>query len=91
MNDAFDPEEMFDPEQLEAIAQAMDHIMDNEASGYQMVFWISHGAAVELLESYDRYKKGSVEDAIRCMYEFTKIVDQLKENVCGIEEDDYDD
>lgn len=91
MTDAFDPDEMFDPAQLEAIAQAMDHIMDNEASGYQMVFWISHGAAVELLESYERYKQGSVEDAVRCMYEFTKIVDQLKENVYGYEEDDWED
>lgn len=81
------PDDGFDPTELEAIAQAMDHIMDNEASGYEMMFWISHGAAMELLESYDKYKKGSVEDAIRCMYEFSKIVEQLRSNV---EEDDDD-
>lgn len=81
------PDDGFDPTELEAIAQAMDHIMDNEASGYEMMFWISHGAAMELLESYDKYKKGSVEDAIRCMYEFSKIVEQLRSHV---EEDDDD-
>ena len=81
------PDDGFDPVELEAIAQAMDHIMDHEASGYEMMFWISHGAAMELLESYDRYKSGSVEDAIRCMYEFSKIVEQLR----GYVEEDIDD
>lgn len=74
-------EEYFDPTELETIAQAMDSIMSNEANGYEMMFWISHGAAVELLESYDRYKDGSVEDALRCMYEFGKIVEQLRDHV----------
>lgn len=72
------PDDGFDPIELEAIAQAMDYIMDNEATGYEMMFWISHGAATELLESYDRYKNGSVEDAVKCMYEFSKIVEQLR-------------
>lgn len=82
------PDDGFDPVELEAIAQAMDYIMDNEASGYQMVFWISHGAAVELLESYDRYKNGSVEDAVKCMIEFSKIVEQLR---WSVDEEDTDD
>jgi len=79
----------FDPIELETIAQAMDNIVTNEATGYEMMFWISHGAAVELLESYDNYKSGSVEDAVRCMYEFSKIVEELRMYV--EEEDEEDD
>lgn len=90
MNDAFDPEDAFDPIELEAIAQAMDQIMENEASGYQMVFWISHGAAIELLEAFDRYRSGSVQDAVRCMYEFSKIVEQLRYNVEASEDEEND-
>lgn len=90
MNDEFDPEEAFDPVELEAIAQAMDHIMENEASGYQMVFWISHGAALELLDAFDRYKAGSVPDAVRCMYEFSKIVEQLRYNVEEADDEEND-
>lgn len=75
------PDDGFDPDELETIAQAMDHIMDNEAVGYEMMFWISHGAAVELLETFNRYKNGSVADAVRCMHEFSKIVEQLQESI----------
>jgi hypothetical protein len=71
----------FDPQELESIAQAMDGIMEDEASGYEMLFWISHGAANELLEAFDRYQLGSVQDGIRCMYEFSKIVEQLRYHV----------
>lgn len=79
MNEIYDPDEpFFDPDELEAIAQAMDQIMDDEAHGYEMVFWISRSAAVELLEAYDRYKQGSAHDAMRVMYEFHKIVEQLR-------------
>lgn len=73
-----DDDPFFDPEELEAIAQAMDQIMEDEAHGYQMIFWISKGAALELLEAYDRFREGSKQDAMRCMYEFQKIVEQLR-------------
>jgi hypothetical protein len=71
-------EPQFNPEELEEIAQLMDAIMEEEAVGYQMMFWISVGAAKELLESWSRYAKGSAEDGILCMQEFAKIVEQLK-------------
>lgn len=71
----------FDPEELEEIALLMDAIMEEEAVGYQMMFWISVGAAKELLESFSRYMKGSQEDGILCMQEFAKIVEQLREVV----------
>ena len=79
----------FDPQELESIAQAMDSIMDNEAVGYEMLFWISHGAATELLEAFERYQLGSVQDGVRCMYEFSKIVEQLRYHV--EEENELDD
>lgn len=81
-----DEDPFFDPDELEEIALAMDAIMEQEAVGYQMVFWISVGAAYELLESYARYKNGSIQDAILCMKEFSKIVEQLKEVVEADEE-----
>lgn len=80
-----DDESEFDPEQLEEIAQIMDSIMSNEAVGYEMVFWINKSEAQSLVESYDRFKEGSLEDAVRCIMEFSKIVEQLKRVV---EDDD---
>lgn len=89
MNETHDPDEpYFDPDELEAIALAMDQIMDDEAHGYEMIFWISRSAAHELLEAYDRYKKGSVHDAMRVMYEFHKIVEQLRYAVESDNEED---
>lgn len=76
----------FDPDQLEEIAQLMDAIMEEEAVGYQMMFWISVGAAKELLGSWDRYIGGSAEDGILCMQEFAKIVEQLRSVVESDEE-----
>ena len=85
MIDSEDPG--FDPEEIEAIERMMDAIMEEESVGYQMVFWISTSAAKEMLESYDRYRKGSYEDAILMMVEFTKIIEQLRE---AVERDEKD-
>lgn len=71
----------FDPEEIEEIERIMDAIMEEGSSGYQMIFWISVPAANELLESYDRYKAGSYQDAILMMVEFTKIIEQLRDAV----------
>lgn len=77
----------FDPEQLEALEKMMDEIMEQESLGYQMVFWVSVGAANEMLECYDRYLEGSYEDAVLCMLEFGKIIEQLRAVVMRDEED----
>lgn len=86
MNGTDDPNEGFDPEQLEALEKLMDAIIEDEASGYQMIFWISHGAAKELLETFDRYYAGSDEDAVLLLVEFAKIVEQLRQTVRSDEE-----
>lgn len=88
MNGMDDFDHGFDPEQLEDLEQLMDEIMAEESVGYQMVFWISVGAAKELLASYDRYRQGSYQDAILIMVEFTKIIEQLREEVNRDEEND---
>ncbi len=75
----------FDPKEIEALEHAMNSIMEEESVGYQMIFWISVGAAKELLESFDRYKQGSEEDAVLIMREFSKIIGQLRE---AVEEDE---
>lgn len=80
-------EPQFNPEELEEIAQLMDAIMEEEAVGYQMMFWISVGAAKELLGSWERYIGGSAEDGILCMQEFAKIVEQLRMVVESDEKD----
>lgn len=68
----------FDPEEIEALEKIMDAIMAEEATGYQMVFWISVVGANEMIEAYTRYLKGSVQDGELCLQEFGKIVSQLK-------------
>ena len=83
-----DDDHGFDPEQLEDLEKLMDEIIEEESVGYQMVFWISVGAAKELLASYDRYRQGSYQDAILIMVEFTKIIEQLREEVNRDEEND---
>ncbi len=69
----------FDPEEIEALEKIMDAIIEEEYVGYQMVFWISVGAANEMIEAYTRYLKGSVQDGELCLQEFGKIVGQLKQ------------
>jgi hypothetical protein len=85
MNITPDGESGFDPKEIEALEHAMNSIMEEESVGYQMIFWISVGAAKELLESFDRYKQGSEEDAVLIMREFSKIIGQLRE---AVEEDE---
>lgn len=71
-------DDFFDPEELEEIAQLMDSIMSNEAVGYEMVFWINKSEAQNLVGTYERFKAGSMVDAIKCIAEFAKIIEQLK-------------
>lgn len=80
-----DEEPMFDPEELEEIAQIMDRIMSDEAVGYEMIFWVNESEAKNLVESFERFANGSKEDGVRCMMEFSKIIQQLKS---VIEEDE---
>lgn len=69
----------FDPDEIEAIEKIMDAIIEEETVGYQMMFWVSLGAAKELVETYDRFMSGSNIDAVLCLAEFGKIVEQLRE------------
>lgn len=68
----------FDPEELEEIAKTMDRIFANETEGYEMVFWINHNDAIELVTSYKEASNGDLVAISRCFYEFGKIVYQLE-------------
>ena len=68
----------FDPEELEEIAKTMDRIFANETEGYEMIFWINHNDAVELVTSYKEVANGDPIAIARCFYEFGKIVYQLE-------------
>jgi hypothetical protein len=78
----------FDPEEIEALEKIMDEIMAEESTGYQMVFWVSVGAAKELLETYDEFLAGSKSAGELCLREFGKIAEQLREAVVNDEEND---
>jgi hypothetical protein len=84
MNDVSD--DGFDPDEIEAIEKIMDEIMAEESTGYQMVFWVTVGAAKELLETYDEFLAGSKSAGELCLREFGKIAEQLREAVVNDEE-----
>lgn len=83
-----DEEDFFDPYELEEIALVMDQIMSDEVVGYEMVFWINANDAQELVDSYDRFKGGSMDDAINCVKEFGRIIEQLRYVLLEVENDD---
>lgn len=68
----------FDPEELKEIAKSMDRIFADETEGYEMIFWINHNDAVELVTSYKEASLGDPIAISRCFYEFGKIVYQLE-------------
>jgi hypothetical protein len=73
-----DEEDFFDPHELEEIALVLDQIMSDEVVGYEMIFWVNANDAQEIVDSYDRFKEGSIEDAIKCVLEFGRIIEQLR-------------
>lgn len=78
-------DEEFDPKELEEIAKTMDRIFANEEEGYEMIFWINHNDAIELVTSYKEAALGDPIAIARCFYEFGKIVYQIEG---AINEDD---
>lgn len=75
----------FDPNEMEEISEILERIFSEEINGYEIVFFISHADAKNLLASYSRYMNGSADDARRCMYEFHKIIQHLQ---LAVEEDE---
>lgn len=81
-------EEDFDPYELEEIATAMDKIMDGETNGYEIGMFLTHNDALELLHNYHEGQDGDIAALNFCWEEFKKIIDALKEQVLGEEDDD---
>lgn len=80
-------EEEFDPYELEEIAVAMDKIMADELSGYEISMFINHNDALELLHNYHEGLEGDAEALDYCWQEFQKIITTLKVQVLGDEDD----
>jgi hypothetical protein len=81
-------EEDFDPYELEEIAVAMDKIMDGEANGYEIGMFLTHNDALELLHNYHEGQDGDITALNYCWEEFRKIIDALKLQVLGEEDDE---
>ena len=80
-------EDDFDPYELEEIAVAMDKIMDGETNGYEMSMFLTHNDALELLHNYHEGQDGDITALNYCWEEFKKIIDTLKLQVLGEEDD----
>lgn len=81
-------EEDFDPYELEEIAVAMDKIMKDELSGYEIGMFISHNDALELLHNYHEGQDGDIAALNYCWEEFKKIIEALKAQVLEDEDDE---
>jgi hypothetical protein len=81
-------EDDFDPYELEEIATAMDKIMDGELNGYEIGMFVTHNDALELLHNYHEGQEGSIEGLNYCWEEFKKIIEALKEQVLGDDDDE---
>lgn len=70
-------ENIFDPDELESIAQRLEEIVANEDEGYEMIFYISQNDAEDLLENYRRSQRGDIKARARCLVEYYKIMEYL--------------
>jgi hypothetical protein len=70
-------ENIFDPDELESIAQRLEEVLANEDEGYEMIFYISQNDAEDLLENYRRAQKGDPKSKARCLLEYSKIMEYL--------------
>lgn len=74
--------ETFSEEEILELQEAFDKIFSGEERGYELVFWISHNAAEELVDAYRNATENDDEqDITRCMTELGKIVNQLEDAV----------
>jgi hypothetical protein len=81
-------ENIFDPDELESIAQRLEEVLANEDEGYEMIFYISQNDAEDLLENYRRAQKGDPKSKARCLLEYSKIMEYLDVAVQNNNEED---
>lgn len=73
-----EPDDNFDPEEMESIARRLDEIFIGEEEGYEMIFYVSYNDAEEILETYEKAQAGDTKAIRRCYLEMCKILEALK-------------
>lgn len=72
-------ESKFNPEELEEMARRLEEVLSGEQEGYEMVFYIKHNDAIELVEAFDQAVHGEPMAMARCWTEFSKIMERLEQ------------
>lgn len=70
--------DMFDPHELEEMAERLAKVEQHESEGYEMVFFINHNDAMELLDTWAEARVGEPMAMARCWTEFGKIMLRLE-------------
>jgi hypothetical protein len=70
--------DMFDPDDLAEIESRFRRITAGESEGYEMIFYISHNDAVDLVDAYRDAVAGEPMAMARCWTEFMQIMLRLE-------------
>lgn len=70
--------DMFDPHELEEMSERLDNVERRENEGYEMVFFINHNDALDLLDMWMDAREGEPMAMARCWTEFGKIIARLE-------------
>lgn len=71
----------FDPTELEEMSERLGDIIRGEGEGYEMIFYISHNDALELIDAWHASRMGEPMAMSRCWTEFNKIMQRLESAV----------
>lgn len=72
-------ESKFNPDELEEMARRLEEVLSGENEGYEMVFYIKHNDAIELVEAFSEARHGEPLAMARCWTEFAKIMERLEQ------------
>jgi hypothetical protein len=73
--------DMFDPHELEEMAERLARVERHEQEGYEMTFFINQNDALELLDTWHQARLGEPMAMAKCWTEFGKIMMRLEASV----------
>lgn len=76
----------FDPEDIEEMANILDYVVGSHIESYVIQFEIPSQGAKRLIEYYEKAIFGDTKSLSICMFEFGKIIEELKEQIIYDEE-----
>jgi hypothetical protein len=76
----------FDPEDMEEISDMLDYVVGSHIESYVIQFEIPSQGAKRLIEYYEKAIFGDTKSLSICMFEFGKIIEELKEQIIYDEE-----